>query len=70
MWRRLKELLVQTEQSSVGRPVVHDMLVRHDDFAIDYNGWKHNGAKDETLSWLSANYLSYSHGGKVDRSII
>jgi len=69
MWSRLKELLVQSDHSSVGNPVMHDLLVRPEDFAIDYNSWILNGAKDETLGLLLSNYTSYANGGKVDRSI-
>jgi len=69
MWNRLKELLYQTEHSTVGQPAVHKVLERTNASREEYSAWKYGGAVKETMEWLLSNYQSNISGGKVDRSI-
>lgn len=69
MWSRFKDLLQQTEESSIGNPVEHKMLVRSVLHEIEYDKWTTDGTAAETIEWLLRNFESYHHGGKSDRSI-
>lgn len=69
MWQRLKEILTQTDQSSAGQPVIHEVLTRSSQEVEEFQSWNQSVYKSATLEWLRSNFESYFNGGKTDRSI-
>ncbi len=69
MWQRLKELLIQADQSTSGQPAVHEVLDRSSASREEYAAWKYCNDLGDTLQWLLSNFHSKISGGKVDRTI-
>ena len=69
MWNRLKELLIQTDQSTSGQPAVHKVLERTNGSREAYADWKFGGDVVNSLDWILSNYQSKISGGKSDRTI-
>ena len=69
MWKRLKELMLQTDTSTRSRPAIHTTLERPNNSLASFKKWKDNTSYYSTMDWILSNYQSYLAGGKVDRSI-